>query len=66
VKRLTKKVASKTMKEIKVLTIEFVNDESGKSRERTEEIKNLIVQMLELAHKRGRPIKEEKEVADAA
>lgn len=65
-KRLTKKVASKTMKEIKVLTIEFVNDESGKSRERTEEIKNLIVQMLELAHKRGRPIKEEKEVADAA
>lgn len=54
------------MKEIKVLTIEFVNDESGKSRERTEEIKNLIVQMLELAHKRGRPTKEEKEVADAA
>lgn len=54
------------MKDIKMTTIEFVIDDSGKARERTEEVKNLIAQMLELANKRGRPTKDTNEVADAA
>jgi hypothetical protein len=57
---------SKTIKEVKVINLEFVKDDSGKSRERTDEIRNLIAQMIELSHKRGRPSKEEVEVSNAA
>lgn len=49
-----------------MINLEFVKDESGNSRERTEEVRNLIAQMIELSHKRGRPRKEEEEVSNAA
>jgi hypothetical protein len=57
---------AKTMKDVKVVSIEFVKDESGLSSERTQEVRNLIAQMMELSHKRGRPSKEEEEVPNAA
>lgn len=60
------KGASKTMRDVKVINFEFVKDESGNSRERTEEVRNLIAQMIDLSHKRGRPSKEAKEMPNAA
>ena len=57
---------AKTMKDVKVASLEFVKDESGNSRDRTEEVRNLIAQMIELSHKRGRPTKEDEEVPNAA
>jgi hypothetical protein len=60
------KGASKTMRDVKVINFEFVKDESGNSRERTEEVRNLIAQMIDLSHKRGRPSKEDKEMPNAA
>lgn len=58
--------ASKTMRDVKVLNLRFVKDESGNSRERTEEVRKLIAQMIELSHKRGRPEKDDLGVSDAA
>ncbi len=58
--------ASKTMRDVKVLNLHFVKNESGSSRERTEEVRKLIAQMIELSHKRGRPIKDDLGVSDAA
>jgi hypothetical protein len=58
--------ASKTMRDVKVINLEFIKDESGNSRERTEEVRNLIAQMIELSHKRGRPVKDDKGVPNAA
>lgn len=60
------KGASKTMRNVKVINFEFVKDETGNSRERTEEVRNLIAQMIELSHKRGRPLKEDKDLPNAA
>lgn len=64
-KPLSKK-GRKTMRNVKVIGFEFVKDESGNSRERTEEVRNLIAQMIELSHKRGRPKKDDEEVPNAA
>jgi hypothetical protein len=60
------KKGRKTMRDVKVIGFEFVKDESGNSRERTEEVRNLIAQMIELSHKRGRPNKDDEEVPNAA
>lgn len=54
------------MKDVKVIIFEFVKDESAKRQARTEEAQNLIAQMIELSHKRGRPSKNEEEVLNAA
>lgn len=60
------KCGSKTMKDVKVIEVTFVKDESGSCAERTSEVRKLIAQMIELSHKRGRPAKEEEEVSNAA
>ena len=57
---------AKTMKDVKVVSFEFIKDESESSAARTEEVKNLIAQMIELSHKRGRPTKDEEEIPNAA
>lgn len=54
------------MKDVKVISLEFVKDDSGSSAERTQEVRKLIAQMIELSHRRGRPSKEEEEISDAA
>lgn len=54
------------MRDVKVVSFEFVKDESGNSLERTEEVRNLIAQMIELSHKRGRPKKDDEELKNAA
>ncbi|MBL7670346.1 MAG: hypothetical protein JNM39_07650 [Bdellovibrionaceae bacterium] len=54
------------MRNVKVVSFEFVKDESGSSAERTEEVRNLIAQMIELSHKRGRPTKFDEEEKNAA
>lgn len=64
--RKTEGRKSKTMREVKVIQFDFVRDDSEKSAIRTNEVRNLIVQMIEFSHKRGRPVKEEKEFKDAA
>lgn len=55
--RRSSKRESKTLNEVNVLEIIFVVDESTFSVSRTAEVKKLIAQMIELAHKRGRPTK---------
>ena len=60
------KQGCKTMKDVKVIGFEFIKDESGNSSERTEEVRNLIAQMIELSHKRGRPNKDDEGVLNAA
>ncbi|MBL7544864.1 MAG: hypothetical protein JNL11_13690 [Bdellovibrionaceae bacterium] len=60
------KCGSKTMKDVKVIEVTFVQDDSGSSAERTREVRKLIAQMIELSHKRGRPAKEEEEISNAA
>lgn len=55
--RRSSKRESKTLNEVNVLEIIFVADESTFSVSRTAEVKKLIAQMIELAHKRGRPTK---------
>jgi len=62
----TNKRGTKTMKEVKVVRFEFVKDESHSCEARTEEVRDLIAQMIELSHQRGRPKKEEQEVCNAA
>lgn len=54
------------MKDVKVIAVDFVKDETGDSTERTCEVRILIAQLIELSHKRGRPTKEEEEVSNAA
>ena len=53
--RLNPKRVSKTLNEIKVLEVHFVRDETRNSLARTNEVKTLIAQMIELSRKRGRP-----------
>lgn len=60
------KWGAKTMKDVKVIAVDFVKDETGDSTERTCEVRILIAQLIELSHKRGRPTKEEEEVSNAA
>jgi hypothetical protein len=57
---------ARTLKDVKVIGIELVRDNSDDSAARTEEARNLIAQMIEMSHQRGRPRKEEKEVPNAA
>ncbi len=57
---------SKTLKNVVVTEIHFVKDESEQSEVRANEVKNLIAQMIELSHKRGRPTKINVEILDAA
>ena len=49
------------MRDVKVIEVTFVQDDSGSSAERTREARKLIAQMIELSHKRGRPAKEEED-----
>ena len=60
------KRGAKTMKDVKVIDVTFVRDDSGSSAERTTEIRKLIAQMIEFSHKRGRPAKAEEGDSDAA
>lgn len=60
------KRGAKTMKDVKVISVEFVKDDSGSSAQRTQEVRKLIAQMIELSHKRGRPSKEDEEISNAA
>lgn len=64
--RDVKERKSKTMREVQVIQLDFVRDGSERAESRTNEVKNLIIQMIELSHKRGRPMKDEKEVPHAA
>jgi len=64
--RHVKERKSKTMRDVQVIQLDFVRDESERAESRTNEVKNLIVQMIELSRKRGRPMKDEKEVPYAA
>ncbi len=64
--RKAKRADSKTLRIIETVQVEFVRDTSGTSQSRTNEAKNLIVQMIELSQKRGRPSKDRKEIKDAA
>lgn len=57
---------SKTMRNVKVAEIVFLRDVSESNDVRIAEAKNLIAQMIELSHQRGRPAKSNEEVADAA
>lgn len=57
---------SKTMKTVNVISFKFEKDSSGLSEARTKEIKNLLAQVIESSHKRGRPSKNEIEVENAA
>lgn len=64
--RLQRNNRCKTMRNLKVVNINFVKDESIKSEERTVEVTNLLAQMIGLSHKRGRPIEKREEVEDVA
>ncbi len=57
---------SKTMNVLPEVTIEYIKDESIRSAKRSGEATELIFQMLLLARKRGRPIKNIEEIEDAA
>ncbi len=58
---------TKTLRNAKVIEVVFVKDESLLSVARITEAKNLIAQMIELAHKRGRPARKKcEEDKDAA
>ena len=65
-RRERKRRKSKTLKDIRVMKFEFVKDESSHSVDRSDEAINLIAQMIELSHKRGRPSKEDQEFDHAA
>ncbi len=45
------------MTNVQSMKLEFIKDESGQSASRSAEVLNLIAQMIELSHKRGRPSK---------
>lgn len=57
---------SKTMQNVKVIEVVFVRDESESSGMRIDEARNLIAQMIDGSHRRGRPAKSPEEVKDAA
>jgi hypothetical protein len=57
---------SKTMTEVSVIEFKFTKDDSDSSASRTQEVSNLIAQMIEMSHKRGRPSKHDEEISDAA
>lgn len=58
---------SKTMNHVPEIKIEYIADDSGKSARRSEEVADLIFQMMLLARKRGRPSKKhDLEELDAA
>jgi len=57
---------SKTMSEVSVIELKFVPDDLESSATRTHEVRNLISQMIEMSHRRGRPAKQIEEISDAA
>ena len=57
---------SKTLRNVQVIEIQFLKDNSENCGARTDEARNLIAQMIDLSHKRGRPTKLAKEVLNAA
>jgi hypothetical protein len=57
---------SKTMTEVTVIDFKFIKDDSDLSASRTQEVRNLIAQMIEMSHKRGRPSKQGEEIPNAA
>lgn len=65
-KALARRKDTKTMRDVKVASFEFVVDDSVSGRAKIEAARGQIVQMIELAHKTGRPSKNTKEMPDAA
>lgn len=57
---------SKTLTDIATTEIKLIIEDSQMNSTRTQEVRNLISQMIELAHKRGRPLKEVEEILNAA
>lgn len=57
---------SKTLRNAKVIEVVFLRDESVSDEIRITEAKNLIAQMIEMSHRRGRPRKVEAEDENAA
>ncbi len=57
---------SKTLTDIAMTEIKLIIEDSQMNSTRTQEVRNLISQMIELAHKRGRPLKEGEELLNAA
>ena len=57
---------SKTMRDVKVIEVIFVRDNSESCDVRADEARNLIAQMIERSHQRGRPAKVIEEEQDAA
>ena len=57
---------SRTLRDVRVISIEFVVDDAPESEARTMEVRKLISEMIESSHRRGRSAKEAKEVKDAA
>ena len=54
------------MSEVSVIELKFVPDDLESSATRTHEVRNLISQMIEMSHRRGRPAKQIEEISDAA
>ena len=57
---------SKTMRNAKVIEVVFLKDESESNDIRISEAMNLIAQMIEMSHQRGRPRKVSEEKENAA
>lgn len=57
---------SKTMRGAKVNEVIFLKDESINAESRIAEVRNLVAQMIEMSHQRGRPKKSTKEIENAA
>ena len=57
---------TKTLSELKSVEIEFIENRSDGAEQRTEEVRDLIVDMILLARKRGRPKIFIQEVANEA
>ena len=54
------------MRNVKVIEVVFVRDNLDSCDERVDEARNLIAQMIEASHRRGRPEELVKEAQDAA
>ncbi|HEY8269830.1 MAG TPA: hypothetical protein VIG33_03015 [Pseudobdellovibrionaceae bacterium] len=61
-----KRNESKTMNEVIVIKVEFVKDASSHSAKRSKEVTDIISQMIQLSHKRGRPSQQQQEMEDVA
>ena len=60
------KAQSKTIRDFRTILIDFVTEDFSSSKIRTDEVQALLVQILDLSRKKGRPTKETKEENYAA